>query len=502
VFLKQASHCMPTRLIHLRFGDEVDAVVCARMQYAFRIFAAIYGHRVVSKAADAETCCVYGRPGGGYCSNGEFLIPARYTVRARNARAPILQKHRYANEDLPLVYGIDGTTGRPDWLGEIFEWLSASLECASEKKDAVGRIPYSGTVFHQQKISPFKPHAGLLMAWMENCLHGNMEPTRLPKAPSALPGVEHAVICSHDIDFYYTGTSAAFERLGKNMLISLLHYRDASFLFANVKMTTNLLRGRAVGGYIPAMLDRIESLGFRSTLFAVTGGTHRRDPKYRIEQIAPHLLGAARRGFGVGVHGSYNSIVKPNGLRSEAVALENVMGRKPTGNRQHWLRFDRHDKLYRRLHEAGFAYDSSLGFSETCGFRNGANFAFPPYDFENEQPCSFLEIPLVIMDGSLQSASRKLRRNPQDIADEILNESRRVGWGGISVLWHNPMEAIQVPEEINRVFWRSAQKRVECGESWMSGEEFVKACVGRYQCAGLLGEISFNAEDANRTSAS
>jgi len=68
---------------------------------------------------------------------------------------------------------------------------------------------------------------------------------------------------------------------------------------------------------------------------------------------------------------------------------------------------------------AGLAYDSSLGFAETCGFRNGANFAFPPYDFEREGPCSFLEIPLAIMDGSLQLSSRSLKRDPLEIAETI-----------------------------------------------------------------------------------
>ena len=492
-FHNQAGQPMASDSICLKFGEEVTGVVRSRMAYSLRVFAAVYGYSVVPEDDSAATRCVYGQKNVGGRHPRELQIPARYTVRPPNAPAPVLHRQRYADEDFYLAHGIDATTGKPDWLGEIFEWLSASLELGSDKRDAMGRIPYAGTVFHQQGISPFKPYAGLLMAWMENALRNSRGMEALPKAKSPLPGGTHAVVCSHDIDFYGTRRSAAIQRLGKNVIISLLPYRSPSFFFSNIKMATGLLRGRAIGRYIPPMLTEIESLGFRSTLFVVPRREHRRDPNYRIEQIAPQLQSAAERGFEVGVHASYNSLAVPGMLATETEKLGKVMGRKPKGSRQHWLRFERHRKLYQGIHEAGLVYDSSLGFAEICGFRNGANFAFPPYDFETERPCSFLEIPLVIMDGSLQQTARTLRKNPLEISEEILKESRNLGWGGISILWHNPMEAIQVPPEINGVFWRLAQTQAQHGEKWMSAEEFLKASLARYQGAGLLEEVHIDA---------
>ena len=38
------SDCIPLRL---EFSDEVPSEIRARMSYAFRVFAAIYGHEVV-----------------------------------------------------------------------------------------------------------------------------------------------------------------------------------------------------------------------------------------------------------------------------------------------------------------------------------------------------------------------------------------------------------------------------------------------------------------------
>jgi hypothetical protein len=104
----------------------------------------------------------------------------------------------------------------------------------------------------------------------------------------------------------------------------------------------------------------------------------------------------------------------------------------------------------------------------------------------NERPHRFLEIPLVIMDGSLEAASRNLGEDPQQMAEEVLRESRDLGWGGISVLWHNPMESLSVPSQINRVFWNCAKQQRKFREQWMSSDQFLAGSLPRFQAAGLL----------------
>jgi hypothetical protein len=214
--------------------------------------------------------------------------------------------------------------------------------------------------------------------------------------------------------------------------------------------------------------------------------SHRRDPNYRLEQISKDLLGAVTKGFSVGIHGSYRSIIEDQSLAEEANHFSSAMGKRPLGGRQHWLRFGRHQHLFAQVRAAGLLADSTLGFPDMVGFRNGASFPFPPYDFELEAAHDFLEIPLVLMDGSLEAASRRLRVPPELLADEVLLESRKLGWGGVSILWHNPLEALSVPTEINQVFWRLASKREELGEKWVSLEQFLSATVPRFQQCGLM----------------
>ncbi|HXA00162.1 MAG TPA: hypothetical protein VN025_20560 [Candidatus Dormibacteraeota bacterium] len=457
------------------------------MTYAFRVFAAIYGHTVVEKQ-NAEVQCFYGRTPPTNSGSRLFQIPALYQAERKYEEDAFL-RHRYAGQDLFLFHGIDPATGRPDWLAEIFLWLSNEYEAGISVRDEIKRIPYSETVFHRSGLSPFRPHASLLMAWMENAIRQGDTTEALPKAPSPVKDVEHLIVCSHDIDFYFTNRTSALVRLGKNLCIALIGYRSWSYFADNLHMMVQLLVGRRVGDYLPALMEAGSQHKFQSTFFAVARNGHRRDPDYRIEQISSQLRCAAIGGFSVGLHGSYRSVVEDRSLAEEANCLRKNAGQQVISSRQHWLRFSRHRDLFDAVATAGMLVDSSLGFPDMVGFRNGAAFAFPPYDFEREAPHSFLEIPLVLMDGSLQAASRQLHTPADVLAEQVLGESRDLGWGGVSVLWHNPIESLSVPAEVNEVFWKCVKKQSEFHEKWMSVEQFLSASIHRYQRAGLLEGI-------------
>jgi hypothetical protein len=476
----------PGAPIRLEFGSAVSDLVRKRITYALRVFAAIFDHRIVEGAPGQEAiCCTYGNVAPRKDGDKRFQIPALYRP-SRDFATKRLSGRTYAGEDFYLLYGVDTPTNNPDWLGEIFEWLSSSHELSLTRRDPLGRIDYADTIFSQQEISPRKPHATMLMAWLENCLRNGSSVEELPKAPSPVPSVDHIVVCSHDIDFHYTNKISVLVRTFKNLGISFRLYRSKSFFRSNLQMIAQVLAGNRVGDYLPRLLEACEKCGISSTMFVVAGGKHRRDPNYHLEDISASLLEARSRGFTLSLHGSYGSIVEEATLAPETSRFEAVLRSRPLGNRQHWLRFDKHEKLFNAIESAGLVYDSSLGFPEMPGFRNGASFAFPPYDFLNEKPHEFLEIPLVLMDGSVEAASRNLHEDPQNLTDEILRASRRWAWGGVAALWHNPVEPLSVPDEINGVFWNCVQQQRKHREKWMSAEQFLSSCLGRYQDAGLL----------------
>lgn len=483
--------------ISLEFGPEVREPTRARIEYAFRVFAAVYNYRVIAAAESGPAIrCFYGqKPRQGEGSRGSFFIPALYGETAALEDRNCV-RHRYAEEDFHLACGWDSQSGQPDWLGEIFLWLSSSQELGIQERDELGRIPYAKTIFPRRGLSPRKPHATLLMAWMEAALRN--EASTLPKPPSPIPDAKHLVVCSHDIDFYFGTRTSNLARFFKNLIVAAVSFGDYSFFADNFRMLLQTLAGEHAGEYLPALVKKAAEgeYDFRSTLFVVSRHAHRRDPAYQLEHFVGQLLEAERRGFAVGVHGSYRSVTEERTLREEAQALEKQVGRRPLATRQHWLRFGEHRALFAEIERAGLLGDSTLGFSGAVGFRNGASFAFPPYNFTREGPHEFLEIPLVLMDGAVETEARLTGTDPQQLAAAVLGESRKRGWGGVSILWHNPVESIQVPRKINDVFWNCAKQQRAVGEKWMSMDQFLACSLKRYQAAGFLQKVRIDHENA------
>jgi hypothetical protein len=488
----RSSRIAPTGSLRLDFAPEIRPVVRARIGYACRVFASIYGYRVLEESESSRDALVlyYGPSPARTASSDTVRLPARYRLgESETPRRPLI-KHEYADETFWLFFGVDRSTERPDWLGEIFEWLSSSIEHNVTERDPVGRIPFSKTILAEEGRSPRKPYAMLLMSWLQNELTTRGQAQSLPKAPSPVPEADHFIVCSHDIDFYYTSKRSTLARLLKNLVISVRPYRDASFFAWNFREVFGLLVGKRTADYLGPLLCSAREHDFSSTIFAVSTRSHRRDPNYRIADLAQQLRLCAGDRFSIALHGSYESIIGKTGLAGEVAAMTDAVLIRPLGGRQHWLRFSEHQSLFNEVQKAGLHYDSTLGYAETAGFRNGACFAFPPYDFGNERPYPFLEIPLVLMDGNVEAAARSSGKHPAAIVREILSESRKLGWGGVSIDWHNPLEAIQVPPKINKVFWDSLAARERYRERWISADEFLGLTLSRYQNAGLLRNIS------------
>src|SRR5208282_1360294 len=140
------------------------------MDYAFRVYAAIYGHRVVyaSSNENVPTIVYGGQVANSFGQQDTLHIPALYQPAIVRHTAKKVMRHPYAGEEIILFHGLDPQTSRPDWLGEIFEWLSSGHEQGIPHRDRVGRIPDAEMIFARQGIPAWKPHVSYLMAWLEN----------------------------------------------------------------------------------------------------------------------------------------------------------------------------------------------------------------------------------------------------------------------------------------------------------------------------------------------
>jgi len=172
----------------------------------------------------------------------------------------------------------------------------------------------------------------------------------------------------------------------------------------------------------------------------------------------------------VGVHGSYTSLETKGSLAGEYQALHKG-GYAAVGGRQHWLRYRNAGALMEEVCAAGGRYDCTFGYATRPGFRNGACFPFPPYNFATESAFPVLELPLMIMDVTLNG-------NALAICKKLFSQAREFGWGGTSILWHDTTFGTEVGE----VYWQIK----EANDLWMPARELVEKIWPRYATAGLL----------------
>jgi peptidoglycan/xylan/chitin deacetylase (PgdA/CDA1 family) len=175
-----------------------------------------------------------------------------------------------------------------------------------------------------------------------------------------------------------------------------------------------------------------EEFGFRSTFFFMCGQKGRYGARYSINQVKQVMRRLSEQGWEIGLHTNFDSYDNVKKIKQEKKALEIALGEEIIGCRNHYLRFKVPD-TWGKIKEAGFKYDSTLGFTDTLGFRAGIAFPFFPYNSLVEGIVRIIEIPLVIMDAAI--LHEKCPENAWHEIKTILNETKNVN-GVIALNFH------------------------------------------------------------------
>lgn len=143
-------------------------------------------------------------------------------------------------------------------------------------------------------------------------------------------------------------------------------------------------------------------------------------------QIRKHIDTIEKNGFKNGLHKSISNESFTEELKKAPF--------KTKDNRYHYLKF-KLPHAYQVMEEAGLESDASLGFAEHYGFRNSYGYPFHPYNVNNNQPYSFLEIPLNVMDGTFQRYMKIPVAETGELIIRFMEENAQNAL--ISLLWHN-----------------------------------------------------------------
>lgn len=137
----------------------------------------------------------------------------------------------------------------------------------------------------------------------------------------------------------------------------------------------------------------------------------------------------------IGIHLSYYVADCEKKIRKELQILENILQKKVSINRQHFLRFSL-PNYYQNLIKYGIKEDYSMGFADHIGFRAGTSRSFLFYDLAKEKSTSLRIHPFSIMEVSLKNYQKKDRQQAFEKIKSIVKKVQQTE-GKFVTLWHN-----------------------------------------------------------------
>jgi len=237
------------------------------------------------------------------------------------------------------------------------------------------------------------------------------------------------------------------------------------------------------------------AVGARSTFFfwpgwKAVGKHHPSDCSYDMTDrvvfdgqrctVAEMIREIDRQGWEIGLHPSWYSFDDDEEMKRQKAALESALGKDVVSVRQHFLHYD--IRVTPRVQaEAGFKYDSTLGFNDNVGFRFGTCYPWRLYDLKAEKELPIMEVPLIIQDGAMLSPVKGMRLD-EDTAFQyvvqIADTVEQVG-GVLTLLWHP--NAI-----INSPWWNLYLRSLEYLKEKNAWFGSVSSITGNARMADLL----------------
>lgn len=157
---------------------------------------------------------------------------------------------------------------------------------------------------------------------------------------------------------------------------------------------------------------------------------------YDIHKIKKNLDYILSRGWDIGLHGGHEAYRDLEILKTEKARLEEAIGKKVIGYRNHFLHFKTPD-TWEIASKAGFKYDSTFGYADCAGFRNGMCHPFKPFNLNTNEEIDIWEIPINFMDCTLLRDYMRLDIEKSWFLIKRTIDTVKKYNGVITIIWHN-----------------------------------------------------------------
>ncbi len=237
-----------------------------------------------------------------------------------------------------------------------------------------------------------------------------------------------AVVLSHDVDdVFVSPRHLAFA------VRNALRHREVS---STLRLTHGLLNPRKTPyrtfQKIMATEKKYEAT---STFYFLASPDDVFGRKYTLRDVEGEMKGVLDAGCEVGFHTGFSSYDDLAEIQRQKKDMEDVLGSSVVGARNHVMRF-KTPKTWEVLAKAGFQYDSTYGYPDMIGFRNGIAYPFVPFDLTRQQEIPILEVPVMIQDWTMMWW---MKLSPQESLQRVMTLMETVEryHGVLTILWHS-----------------------------------------------------------------
>jgi len=369
-----------------------------------------------------------------------------------------LPKAPYIYDDIPILYANDSFSkdkskpvslyrGEPktkfvSYL-DIFSSAFFLLTCYEEvvkggPLDQLGRFPASSSILKEKNWlhrSLVNEYAQLLQEWIHQVYPS------FSFLEQSYHGHKFAIALTHDLDsihkHWFIPKRTITELVVKGKL------RTAAKTFGEAAKICWFKRKDPYDN-LSHVVEWERRLGIRSSIY-VMGCLGPNDANYDVAELEGKvpLHSLVREGWEIGFHPGYSTSTNERAFNTELATIGTSLVRpqngtepvKIEGGRQHFLKF-KVPHTWRIWEKSGMRYDSTLGFVDHEGFRCGMCVPFKPFDLLENRILNIWEMPLTVMDCTLDLYRNMSFSQREDVLEKLLHVVKK-HQGVFVMLWHN-----------------------------------------------------------------
>ncbi len=319
---------------------------------------------------------------------------------------------------------------KTDILGSIVQALSCCEE-NSKPKDRYGRMPLKESSAYKQGIYQ-TAYLDRLIVHFKIRFIAYLDSQGI--SWQQISPSEKPLIClTHDVDSIQ---GKSFIRYAFWLASAVLSLRKSKIKEAMNRIRSYMRLDSDPHFTFQTFYEIEKSCGFKSTFFIMSlpfflGKEGRRYSLHRSD-LKEVLLKLSKSGWEIGLHPSKVTHLSKTKFKSEWDRLSGFMGGGmiPIDVRNHYLKAS-FPETWRIQEEFGIQYDSSLGWHDSIGFRAGTARPFKPFDCELNRRLNIWELPLIVMDVTLNGSTYDMVKICKDMAEESFMHNTP-----FTLVWH------------------------------------------------------------------